>query len=191
MKHAMIDFETFGKGIHGGTSAVCQVGACYFDPLTGEVGKTISMNIDADSHVHQGDGKLDADTVYWWLQQSDAARKSLLENRLNIHDAMLNLNEFLKDAKHIWSHATFDFVLLGRCLRSCNIKPNFSYKAGMDIRTLVYLAGTQVSKHERAGTHHNGLDDCIYQVKYVTEALNVVKANKALLRQLDKLESYD
>lgn len=191
MKHAMIDFETFGKGLHGGTSAVCQVGACYFDPSTGAIGLRFSANIDADSHIRKGQGKIDADTIYWWLQQSEEARKSLINDRQDFVKVMTDLNEFLRDAKYIWSHATFDFVLLGRCLNEAGIKPSFSYKAGMDIRTLVYLAGTQVSKNVRHGAHHNGLDDCIYQVGYVTEAIQQLKLNKKIVSQLGALVDGD
>lgn len=183
MNDVMIDFETLGNGKD---KCLCQVGAVYFDRVTGELGEEFSANIDAASHVQVG-GKLDAETVYWWLQQSDAARLSLLENRRPVYDVMIELNAFLSKAKRIWSHATFDFVTLMDTMRQLGIKPSFGYKAGLDLRTLVYLSGISFDKSVREGVHHNGLDDAKFQVKYAVAALNAVKCNKQALNFLTKL----
>lgn len=168
MKDVMIDFETFGNGKN---ACVCQVGAAYFDRVTGEIGRTISFNIDARS-VQASGGELDADTVYWWLRQSKEAIESLMAGEmLHAEDAMDQLNDFLADAEFIWSHATFDFVILTETLKRLRIKPKFSYRAARDIRTLMDLAKVSTkSGGVREGTHHNGLDDCKFQIKYCVEA---------------------
>lgn len=183
-KDVMLDFETLGNGKD---KCLCQVGAIYFDRVTGELGDSFKANIDAESHVRAG-GKIDAQTVYWWLAQSDAARSSILAGELrDVTTVMTELNDFLMYADRIWSHATFDFVTLNDTLRQLNIKPKFNYKSGLDLRTLVYLAGTSVSSVERSGTHHDALDDCKHQVKYCVEAFNQIKANKATIKFLRKL----
>ena len=184
MKDVMIDFETLGNGTH---KCVCQVGAVYFDNITGELGKEIDLTIDASSHESYG-GKIDAKTVYWWLQQSDAARASITKaDKIDIYTAFLELNDFLSDAKRIWSHATFDFVTLMETMKQLNIKPSFGYKAGLDLRTLVYLSGTSFDKTKREGVHHDGLADAKHQVKYAVAALNTIKTNKKLISLVEKL----
>lgn len=184
MKDVMIDFETFGTGPD---KCLCQVGAVYFDRLTGELGTEFKESIDAASHVREG-AKMDADTVYWWLRQSDAARASISQDGArDVVSVMNDLNTFLAGAERIWSHATFDFVTLMDTLRQLRIKPSFSYKAGLDLRTLVYLAGINVSSFPREGVHHDGLADAKHQVKYCVAALNAVKANKQLLHALSRL----
>lgn len=184
MKDVMLDFETLGNGRY---KALCQVGAVYFDRITGELGSAFKANIDAISHERLG-GLVDAKTVYWWLSQSDAARQSILaEPKLPIVEAVTTLNDFLEPAARIWSHATFDFVTLLQTLEDLHIKPKFSYKAGLDLRTLVYLAGTKVDKVVREGTHHDALNDCKHQVKYAVAALNQIKANKQIIQSLSKL----
>lgn len=184
MKDVMIDFETLGNGTN---KCVCQVGAVYFDNVTGELGKEIDLTIDASSHEAHG-GKVDAKTVYWWLQQSDAARASITKaDKIDIYPAFLQLNDFLADAKRIWSHATFDFVTLMETMKQLNITPTFRYKAGLDLRTLVYLSGTSFDKTQREGVHHDGLADAKYQVKYAVEALNTIKTNKKLISLVEKL----
>ncbi len=43
MRDCMIDFETLGTGPD---AAIIQVGACYFDRVTGEIGATFKRNFD-------------------------------------------------------------------------------------------------------------------------------------------------
>jgi hypothetical protein len=184
MKDVMLDFETFGNGEN---KCLSQVGAVYFDSSTGLLGEEFFMNIDAESHVKRG-GIIDASTVYWWLAQSDEARKSILADpRIDVVEAMTALNDFLAPAARIWSHATFDFVTLTETLRKLGIKPKFSYRAGLDLRTLSYLAGITVDKTAREGVHHNGLDDAKHQVKYAVEALKSIKTNKAVVKFINRI----
>lgn len=168
----MLDFETLGNGKD---KVVIQVGACYFDRYTGEIGACFEANIDAGSHVKAG-GVIDAQTVYWWLSQSREAIDSILkEPREDVTVVFNRLNEFLKDAKQIWSHATFDFVTLTETLSQLGIKPLFHYRVCRDLRTVVDLANLTIDKTARTGVHHNGLDDCKHQVKYCVAAINKIK----------------
>jgi hypothetical protein len=172
MKDVMLDLETFGNGKQ---ACVVQIGACYFDRETGEIGQTFARNVDAKSSVDFG-GVIDADTIYWWLSQSREAQASiLLEPRSHVVDAFNALNDFLGNAKTIWSHATFDFVILAETLKLLGIKPNFRYTAARDIRTLVDLAKITIDKTPRVGVHHNGLADAIHQVKYCVECFRKLK----------------
>ncbi len=183
MKDVMLDFETLGNGKD---KCVCQVAAVYFDRMTGELGASYKATIFAGSHIALG-GKIDADTVYWWLKQSQEARNSILNPTKNIVEAMSELNEFLIPSARIWSHATFDFVTLMDTMKQCGIKPTFTYKHGLDIRTLVYLANVSFDKTPREGVHHDALDDCKHQVKYCVAALNTLKTNKILIKKLYNL----
>lgn len=168
----MLDFETLGNGKN---KCVIQVGACYFDRYTGEIGATFERNFDAGSHVKKG-AVIDAQTVYWWLSQSKEAINSILaEPRVDVTEGFIALNDFLKDAKQIWSHATFDFVTLTETLRQLDIKPSFHYRVCRDLRTLVDLANLTIDKTPRTGLHHNGLEDCKHQIKYCVEAINKLK----------------
>lgn len=166
MKRVMIDFETLGNGKH---ACIVQVGACYFG-LSG-IDAKLKLQVDAESATRNG-AEMDASTVYWWLGQSPEAIKSILEQpRLDERAAMEQLNEFLADAEEIWSHATFDFVILMEALKRLNIKPKFGYRTARDIRTLNAFAKVDKDAIKREGTHHDGLDDAIYQATYVTAML--------------------
>ena len=172
MKDVMIDLETFGT-THN--AVVVQVGACYFDRITGEISDTFLQNIDADTSLQRG-FEFDGDTVYWWLKQDKEAQDSIVKGRKeDVEVTMIKFNAFLKGAKYVWSHVTFDFVILMNHLKQLNIKPSFHHKTARDIRTLVHLAKISPKGYSRLGTHHNALDDCFYQVKYVTDCLNRIE----------------
>lgn len=169
----MIDLETFGTSKN---AAIVQVGACYFDRSTGEIGDTFKRNIDAASAMKSG-AEMDAGAVYFWLNQPKEAQTSIISGVLQpIDQVFKELNDFLNPAKRIWSHATFDFVIIMETFRRLGIKPSFGYKAARDIRTLTDLANLTIKKVEREGIHHDALDDAKYQVKYCTEAFK--KLNK-------------
>lgn len=175
MKDIMLDLETFGNGKN---ACIVQIGACYFDRVTGEIGFTFKVNVDARSSVKSG-ADIDADPIYFWLAQSREAIDSITAAPLlNINEAMAQLNIFLTDAKNIWSHATFDFVIMTETFKRLGIKPAFHYRAARDIRTLVELANVATSKHVREGTHHDALEDCKFQVKYCVTALNKIAARQ-------------
>lgn len=185
MKDVMLDLETFGNGR---SKCVCQIGAVYFDRVTGELGQEFKVNVDARSHIKAG-AVIDAETLYWWMAQSDAARASVLADpKVNVYEAFIMLNSFLAPAARIWSHATFDFVTIMETFKQLDIKPNFSHKVGLDLRTLVYLSGNKikVDSIDRTGTHHDALDDCKHQVKYCVAALNAVKESRQLMQLIER-----
>jgi hypothetical protein len=169
MQDVMIDFETFGTGFN---SVVVQVGACFFDRKTGEIGKTFIHNIAVDSSVDQG-FEMDGDTIYWWLQQDIVAIESILAHpRLSVDVVFHALNDFIEGSEAVWSHATFDFVIMMNHFKRLNIVPLVSFRTARDIRTLVDIANIDVGSYKGTGTKHNALDDCKFQVKYVVDGLN-------------------
>ena len=170
----MLDIETMGNEHN---AAIIQVGACYFDRETGKIGKTFKENVDLRSSIEAG-LTVNADTIYWWLEQSDEARLSILAKpRRKITPVLNDLKAFAKKAKNIWCHATFDIVVVNNALISCGFKP-LHYKYGRDIRTLTDLAQSKKDQFVREGTHHDALDDCIFQVKYCTAAMRTLSGKR-------------
>lgn len=168
----MLDFETLSTDAN---ATIIQIGACYFNRQTGEIGRTFKVNVDAVSSVDSGT-VIDPQTVYWWLSQSTEAIRSVTEGeKTNIVKAFSDLNDFLSNVDEIWSHATFDFVILQNTMKRLKIKSQYHYRAARDIRTLNSLAVNKKFDGKRDGVHHDALDDCIFQVKYVVEALNSIK----------------
>lgn len=161
----MIDLETFSAGEN---ACVVQIGACDF-----QEDQQFKRNIDARDAFRNG-ATIDPDTIYWWLSQSDGARSSVCQPGVTEREAFEAFNDYLADADEIWSHATFDFVIVMSALRRLNIKPKFSYRAARDIRTLIGFSKIDTKKKPRGGIHHDALADAIYQAGYCRSALAVI-----------------
>lgn len=168
----MIDLETFSTKHN---AAIIQIGACYFDRTTGEIGKTFKVNISPKDSVVFG-ADIDPDTVTWWMKQSDAARESVLkESGVSLKDALDSFNIFLQGTQNVWSHATFDFPIIMNNFIMAGIAPKINFRMARDIRTLTNLANLPHTESKRSGIHHDALDDCLFQVKYCVECLNSLK----------------
>lgn len=173
-KDVMLDLETMGTS-H--IAPIIQIGACYFDRETGELGRRFKSNIKLSSAMEAGMVP-DADTIAWWMQQSEEARSSVMSNGLVLHTVLSRLNDFLEGGEQLWSHATFDAVILTNAMKLCGMWPKISFRGMRDIRTLVDLAGIDIYEMPRVGTHHDALDDCYYQVGYCVECFKVLKGGK-------------
>lgn len=166
MKDVMIDIETMGVR---STSMIVQIGACFFDRETGEIGEEFKVNIYHSSD----DFTVDWSTIKWWMEQDEEARKSIFSNEITIEFAVSQLAEFLSKATYLWSHATFDVPILLNAFDKAGEKFPIHYTKMRDIRTLVDIKNNNKrSTIPREGTHHDALDDCIYQVAYCVDALN-------------------
>lgn len=176
MKELMVDLETFGNSVD---APIVQIGAAYFSMETGEVGDTFMANV---AGAIENGAVADESTIRWWLAQSKEARESLTDKdvpMLKEVTALREFNWFAKKATRVWSHATFDFVILQSAMRRRGIKPKFHYRTARDIRTLTGLINIkEVKKVEREGTHHNALDDALYQIKYCHVAYKTLKGEQ-------------
>ena len=167
------DLETMGTNAN---AAILSIGAAAFDRNSAEfdLERTFYINIYLNSSLEAG-LSVDASTIYWWLEQSTEARSSLLQQPIaTLEEALLSFSDWVKmmggSGIPAWSHATFDAPILGNAYRQLNMKLPTSYRAQRDIRTLVDLMG--VYEIEARGTHHNALDDSIYQAEYIWGLLN-------------------
>ena len=89
---------------------------------------------------------------------------------------------FGKHSIYLWSHATFDAVILQNAFRVCGVKSPFPYKNFRDIRTLTDLAQLDLKKTftDKSGPQkdHNALHDCVFQVKYCSECFRSLTNTK-------------
>lgn len=171
MDNLMVDIEALGTGQDG---VITQIGACYFD-WEGNISDTFIKNISLASAVELG-LKIDAQTVKWWLEQEKPT--TWLDNAEPITKVLSEFKQFCKNSKHIWSHSTFDFVMLQNAYRLMGDRKGIGYRSARDIRTLVYLSGVEKVNKEEMKTKktHNALDDCFYQVEYCTYCYKLLKA---------------
>ncbi len=173
MNNVMVDIETMGNG---NNAAIMSIGACYFDPLTGEIGETFHQEVNLQSSVDAG-CELDASTVVWWMGQSDEARAKFKRNHRSrgLSDVVTDFMLFAKGRANtqVWGNgATFDNVIIKNAAEKCNITVTWQFWNDRDVRTIVELGKVIGIDPKRDvpfdGVAHDALDDAKHQAKYVS-----------------------
>lgn len=172
MKHVMLDIETLGNKTN---SVILSIGACYFEPSTGDIGSTLSVHVDAESCVGVG-LNMDPSTVIWWLAQKADAQQKIIDGQYSsipIGGALLKLSEFIDANAQVWGNgATFDNSIVKNAYEKMQMNAPWKFWNDRDVRTIVEL-GYQIGFNPKRdmpfdGTRHDALDDAIHQAKYVS-----------------------
>lgn len=171
MNNIMIDIETLGRIPDG---AIVQIAAIKFDPMTGFLGESFSVNIDPVSSQENG-MSIDADTVKFWFQQSENARELVFGGELvSLKDGLSNFYLFLQDIPRkdriVWANgAQFDLNIIKSAIKICGYNDYWEWRNERDARTIYKLFPLVRDSHEFIGEPHNGLDDCKNQVAILHE----------------------
>jgi exodeoxyribonuclease VIII len=182
----MIDFETLSLKEN---AVLLSLGACVFDPATGEIGQTFYCAIDPRT---QPGRDISASTVIWWLGQEQAARDKILESTtaadaiadgaegdelyeaaaLPINHVAMAFNgwiESLGDDVECWSNGAVDHAWLNSMFEYSGFKNPIPFWKQRDYRTLKAMYPD--IKADDYGTAHNALDDAIKQAKHLCKIM--------------------
>lgn len=178
--HIMIDLETMGSTPNG---AIAQIGYAVFDAddADADIIEARSLNVDIASSMKAG-MPLDASTIKWWLEQSEAARKGLFDPKpMTLMNAIGALGEAYRLHKPVatWAYPTsFDIAILEAAHKYIGFEVPWHYRTVRDARTLIAqvidrseLDGLSVS----GATVHDGRNDCINQIRWLMEAKRRLK----------------
>lgn len=165
--HVMLDLETYGT-MPG--CPVLAVGAVIFadvPPWSTTTGQKYTFYGVAKSDQDEWGLRPEEDTVYWWAQQSEEARKILsapsavpLPELLKMFSAWFPLDACL------WGNGGgFDAPILARAYHAVGLSAPWKFYHERCYRTMKSLAPDV--KLERIGTHHNALDDASSQAKHL------------------------
>lgn len=165
----MIDLETMGKRP---SAPIIAIGACSFNLQTLTLGERFYVNVDLQSSVANG-AVVDPGTVIWWMEQSDQARQGVLRGqRLHINVAMQQFTEWLhkqapKKEVQVWGCSpAFDCVILGEHYHRASLEVPWEFWNENDFRT-IRKRWPNVEPDSRQGTHHNALDDAVFQTEHL------------------------
>ncbi|WP_393969280.1 3'-5' exonuclease [Kluyvera intermedia] len=173
--HLMIDLETMGTKPN---APIVSIGAVFFEPSSGELGADFYRAVNLKSAVNGG-AVPDADTIMWWMKQSEEARAAICDkDAIAISAALIKLNTFIRDNTdsgkvQVWGNgATFDNVILRASYDREFIPCIWHFANDRDVRTIVEL-GKQIGINPRheipfEGDKHNSLADAKHQAKYVS-----------------------
>ena len=165
-RHIMLDIETMGNQSY---SSIVSIGAVKFDIESGKIGETFCVNVDLQSCIDLG-LIINADTVIWWMKQSQDALKKLKENPVPIMDALALFSDFCSNDYQIWGNsASFDCGILKNAYDKAMLPAPWSFWNERDVRTLVSFNPEIKGNYKNKGVAHNAIDDCLFQIGYCCE----------------------
>lgn len=180
----MVDLETMDNVM---TSSIVAIGAVECDLITGLIGSTYYRVVD----LNDAPGTIDADTLYWWLEQSDSARRALTIQGKESHREMclsftkwVNSLETHNDKLRLWGNgASFDNSILQQAFRYQGLDFPLKFWNDRDMRTIVGFYPRQLQEiwrrtHLRTGTHHNALADAKHQIRYCSDILKELEVKE-------------
>lgn len=166
MRHCMVDLETLSTQPD---AAILSIGAVIIEPGPG-LTETFYEVVELQSCLDVG-LRVDASTVYWWLEQSESARLALLKKRVPLDTALQAFAIFYAKygAERLWGHGSnFDEPILRTAFARVKRPLPWKYRDVRDTRTLYELKDFTASKCDDA---HNALADAAIQGLDVLEAL--------------------
>lgn len=166
MTDLMIDLETLGTS---SDAVVISIGAVFFDPAQGSLGVSFHLAFAIEDQIKLG-REISADTLKWWMGQSDAAKKVFHEKATPTREVLTVFGQWIaansKNA-HVWGNgSSFDISILESLFCQYEIAIPWNYNKVMDLRTFKrFVGGGEAVK--KSGTEHNALQDAINQANYV------------------------
>lgn len=188
--NVMVDVETLGTG---DGAMIVQIGAVRFWPYDGENG-LISVDgteFCADVEVSDANGRMDAETVLWWLRQPKEAQQRVFGSldRKPLLVALTEFEDWLAEVpvEGMWANPpSFDLRLLREARRCVFIDgrtikvdhPLFDHRLERCFRTLKKI-GKKAGVEEplRVGVHHDARDDAFHQAGWAIKILRACNAS--------------
>lgn len=176
MIDVMIDTETLDTRP---SAVIIAIGATFFEPLTGKLGKTWYREIDLKDAMAKN-RTVCADTITWWMKQSNIARNIFTGDikKESLKDTLLSFTKFVQQDNNprnikLWANdPAFDTIKLQENYIATGISWPFEFWNNRCCRTIKCLYPNKLFKqwldnNPRVGAH-NALDDAIYQVQYIS-----------------------
>lgn len=152
-------------------SVLLSIGVCGFGPERRH-GRMFYERISVASCLDIG-LKIDADTLLWWMRQSDEARAELQKQAKPLAEVLVAFNEFVgadADCVEVWGNgASFDLAVLATAYKACRLPVPWKFWNERCYRTMKALYPE--IRMERTGTHHNALDDALSQARHLAQIL--------------------
>ena len=167
----MLDLETMGTGPN---AAIVAIGAVAFDLQAGTIGDRFYRVVDLGTSVAMG-GEIDADTVLWWMKQSDDARAMFTRDGVPLSMVLAEFTIWSSERcepnnLRVWGNgAAFDNVILSSAYRRSAYMQPWRHWNDRCYRTVKSLYPDV--KLERVGTHHNAVDDAESQARHLIAML--------------------
>lgn len=174
MHHIMVDLETLSTRPN---AAILSIGAVGLDDET-EDREQFYCVID-DSSIDGEKFDICAETIQWWMNQSEEARAEFKKADKGIVEALEDFAQFVRqyDAPLIWGCGSdFDNVILTNAYELSGLEAPWEFWQNRCYRT-IKRCFQQVVPPKREGVHHNALDDAEYQATHLVSIFKYLEDN--------------
>ena len=175
MNNIMMDIETLDTR-H--TALVLSIGLARFD----KTGVKSAMYFVMQHEDQEEMGRTISEaTVAWWNKQSDTAKQVITdcrENPIETHHSLLLVKDWMGVDPIVWGNgADFDNAIVASLYHDFETEVPWKHWNSRCYRTLKNLCPQTVIDHmpARRGTHHNALDDAIYQAECAIQLLKFIQ----------------
>jgi hypothetical protein len=179
MKHCMIDLETVDSGPN---AAILSIGACIFDPSSDVLASSFYTRISIPDQLANYERAQSANTMKWWEDQTEEARKVFYEPAYDVEYALIQFtkyltNDYTNDDVCVWGNGVgFDNVILRNLFTASRFPVPWKFYNDRDYRTIKnLLLPREYVKPEFVGTPHYAVDDAIHQAKNLQAIFKVLK----------------
>lgn len=174
----MIDLETMSIAKD---AAIIAIGAVRMD-LEAEIvdvkEHAFYSTVSLKSAQRMG-GKIDADTVLWWMEQSQEARDAITKDQgVHLETALKNFNTWIREYSciEVWGNGSdFDNVILESAYNRLGWTPPWTYKMNRCYRTMANIF-PQVKRDTvmEGRIAHNASDDAINQAEHLCKIWKLI-----------------
>lgn len=175
----MVDLETYDTAP---TACLLSIGACVVNWNGGEPTQPFYVVVDLDSQ--KGLRTVSSSTKSWWDTQSEEARAVFTAPiKHSLPAALQAFSDYLTSVtnhreRRIWGNGSdFDNVILVDAYRQMGLKLPWDFWNNRCFRTTRKELGHFINEPARGGTHHNALDDAIFQAKILGQLGKVIGPN--------------
>lgn len=173
MKHLMINLEAMDENA---TAAITAIAGIFFDPESGEIGKTFYRRISLEDAMNNG-GTVSAKAIEWWLRQHSVVRCQLLDDDCqDIELAICDFYSFVTEnadptVVKVWSKCP---SLQASVLRHALNKftgPCYAYGNEQSVTTIIELAetlGLNMKTIIPYGLVHNAYNNAMNDIQIIS-----------------------
>lgn len=168
MNHCMLDIETLGLEP---TAVVLSLGAVFFDEL-GELLEGVHYVFNRSEYARRTGFTTNVETVVWWMQQSEDARKIFAQTTVPIVESLADFSRsYAKyECKTVWANGVqFDIPILENLHKQFNMVQPWRYNQARDYRTVRQLFPDIKPDVYDGVVAHNALSDARFQARHLVK----------------------
>jgi exodeoxyribonuclease VIII len=164
--NVMVDLETMARATN---SVICSIGAVKFT-LDDDIIDTFYCTVDATDCKRYG-LVVETSVINWWKNQPREVLDSLRKDTLPLKEALTKFSKWYGSRSlPTWGNSVaFDNVILQSAYEACGMSRPWKHWDDRCYRTMKNIIN--IDAGEREGTHHNALDDAIFQTKHLLKIL--------------------